>query len=182
MKEEDKIILNDRGIPYVNLNMNLPQMFEYVEKVQKLNLKKEKRLYTLKCNKTFNSDEEGRKEYEEYLKEISKSKYMIVFNDEKLNKCTQITEAIALGTIPILVKENNIIISNENFKEDTHYLSCNNCDVKAKINSISDEKYNMLKENCKNFYNKYESILVFNRKIIRMAYSRYENYLTFADE
>ena len=107
---------------------------------------------------------------------------MIVFNDEKLNKCTQITEAIALGTIPILVKENNIIINNENFKEDTHYLSCNNCDVKAKINSISDEKYNMLKENCKNFYNKYESILVFNRKIIRMAYSRYENYLTFADE
>ena len=42
MKEEDKIILNDRGIPYINLNMNLPQMFEYVEKVQKLNLKKEK--------------------------------------------------------------------------------------------------------------------------------------------
>ena len=181
MKEEDKIILNDRGIPYINLNMNLPQMFEYVEKVQRLNLKKEKRLYSLKCNKMFDCDEEGRKEYEEYLKEVSKSKYMIVFNDEKLNKCTQITEAIALGTIPILVKENNIIINNDNFKEDIHYLACDNCDVKAKINSISDEKYNMLKENCKNFYDKYESILVFNRKLIRIAYSQYENYLTFVD-
>jgi len=181
MKEEDKIILDDRGIAHINLNMNLPQMFEYVEKVQKLNLKKEKRLYSLKCHKTFGCDEEGRKEYEEYLKEISRSKYMIVFNDEKLNKCTQITEALALGTIPILVKENNIIINNENFKEDIHYLVCDNSDVKNKINSITDEKYNMLKENCKNFYDKYESTLVFNRKMIRFAYSRFENYLKFID-
>ena len=55
----------------------------------------------------------------------------------------------------------NKIANNDFFKELTELLE--------------DDKF-------KNFYDKYESILVFNRKIIRIAYSRYENYLTFGEE
>ena len=184
MKTEDINILDKFKVQYYNLNMNLPQSIRKIIDVQKLKLKKENEIYTLGSHKSliFKDLDTEKKEYTEYLKKVSSSKYMIVYNDYKYNKCTQITEALAFGTIPILLKENNIIINNENFKEGIHYILTDIKDVENKVASISDEEYNILKQNCLDFYHKYESEKVFNRKIIRFILSKYHNFRKFGNE
>lgn len=181
MKEKDISILDKINKRYYNLGMNLPQSIKKIIEIQNLNLNKENELYSLGCHKSLISDDLGdeKKEYEEYLREISMAKYMIVYNDDKYNKCTQITEAMAFGTIPILVKQNNIIINNDNFKEGIHYISADITEVENKIAEISEEEYNKLKQNCIDFYNKYESDKVFNKKLIRFFVSSYNNFMKF---
>lgn len=181
MKDEDISILDDLHINYYNLNMNLPQSIKKIIEIQKLDLKKETDLYSLGCHKSLILDDQDseKKEYEEYLRNVSMSKYMIVYNDDKYNKCTQITEALAFGTIPILVKQNNIIINNDDFKEGIHYILADITEVENKIEAISEEEYNKLKQNCIDFYNKYESEKVFNKKLIRFFVSSYNNFIKF---
>lgn len=179
MKDKDISILDEYNIKYYYLNMNLPQSIQKIVEIQKLNLKKEKDLYSLGCHKSLileNLDKE-KKEYGEYLRNVSRSKYMVVYNDDKYNKCTQITEALAFGTIPILVKQNNIIINNDNFKEGIHYILADITEVENKISEISEEEYNKLKQNCIDFYNKYESEEVFNAKLIRFFTASYDNFI-----
>lgn len=181
MKAEDINILDECSVPYYNLNMNLPQSITKIIEVQKINLKKENEIYSLGSHKSliFKDRDREKKEYTEYLKKVSSSKYMIVYNDYKYNKCTQITEALAFGTIPILLKENNIIINNDNFKEGIHYILADTTDMENKVASISDEEYGRLKQNCLDFYNKYESEKVFNKKLIRFILSKYQNFRKF---
>lgn len=183
MKAEDINILDKFKVPYYNLNMNLPQSITKIIEVQKLKLKKENEIYSLGCHKLliFNNTDNEKKEYTEYLKKVSSSRYMIVYNDYKYNKCTQITEALAFGTIPILLKENNIIINNKNFKEGIHYILTDSESIENKVGSISDEEYNRLKQNCLDFYNKYESEYVFSKKLMFFMLSKYENFRKFSN-
>lgn len=181
MQEKDISILDKYNKQYYYLGMNLPQSIKKIIEIQKLDLKKENELYSLGCHKLLISEDldKEKKEYGEYLREISMAKYMIVYNDYKYNKCTQITEAIAFGTIPILVKQNNIIINNDNFKEGIHYISADIKEVENKIAAISEGEYYKLKQNCIDFYNKYESEKVFNKKLIRFFVSNYNNFIKF---
>ncbi|MDA9216518.1 hypothetical protein N9O88_01695, partial [bacterium] len=103
MSEEDIDLLKNKHISSYNLLINSPQSIEKLELVKEMKIEKTEKIFSCGGHKNFILEDEDKekKEYVEYLKKVAGAKYMIVYNDEEYNKCTQLSECMALGTVPI---------------------------------------------------------------------------------
>jgi hypothetical protein len=87
----------------------------------------------------------------EYLNIIGKFKYGLCLRGYG-PKCHREIELMRLGTIPIFTPGCNMDYYNK-LEENIHYLMVNNPEeLKNKISSISEEKYNEMSKNCKHWY------------------------------
>ena len=102
---------------------------------------------------TLYNNEETQMSYDNYLQNISQSKFGICVKGSQ-PKSRRLMEYLAVGTVPIIIKNQVNTTSFENpLQENIHFLSVDSIeDVNHIIQTITKETWNELSENGKTWY------------------------------
>jgi hypothetical protein len=91
---------------------------------------------------------------EEYLEQLANAKYGLCLRGYG-SKCHREVELMALGTVPIITETVSIDSYMDPPQENQHYIRCNNPeDLKIILSNISQEKWEVMSNNCYNWYQK----------------------------
>ena len=110
------------------------------------------------------------KNYKKYIQTIAEHKFMIVYNDEERERCPQLTEAISVGTIPILINNNNIQLYDDEFKENEHFLRCEMDNLREIIDNMEEIEYKNMVEKCLDYYKKTQTVEAVTKEILTKFY------------
>ncbi len=91
---------------------------------------------------------------EEYLNKLRNSKYGLCLRGYG-SKCHREVELMAFGTVPIITQEVSIDSYMDSPQENIHYIRCNNPEnLKNIISNITKEKWEVMSNNCYEWYEK----------------------------
>jgi hypothetical protein len=91
---------------------------------------------------------------EEYLQQLANAKYGLCLRGYG-SKCHREVELMGLGTVPIITETVCIDSYMDPPEENIHYIRCNNPEnLKTILSNISQEKWEVMSNNCYNWYQK----------------------------
>ena len=181
-KNKNLDILDDNNISYSFLKFNIPQNIRitelyhykyYIEEKKEEEKEEEKEdielhskiIYDPESHIEFSKDK-NTINYHQYIKTIAEHKFMIIYNDEEHDRCPQLTEAIAVGTIPILINSNNIEIHDDKFKENVHFLRNERENLVEATDNITEIEYETMVQNCVEYYKTTQNVESITREIL----------------